>query len=347
MTHFHEFYTAWRAILLLLITNIFLTGCATSRLGKSGQRKISGRTFVIVGASSGFGRGLAEALGQYQANVVIAARRTDLLNEVAAGIESAGGNALVVTMDISNPADVQRLADTAVKVFGSIDVWVNMAGIGAIGPFWNIPPEDQARVIDVNLKGFIYGSFAAIRQFRKQGYGILMNMGSVDSETPLAYQASYSASKAGVRSLSLALSQELRLNGYTGISVVTIEPWAADTPWWRHAANYSGGTPRMAAMDDPQKVVNAMLRASLRPRKEVPVGWKAQSSWFFHRLFPRFTERMSANVAHRYQIETAPPAPATTGSIYKAMEAGRGVQDGVRERMKKEKKERKAHKKNR
>ncbi|MDQ4139654.1 MAG: SDR family NAD(P)-dependent oxidoreductase [Bacteroidota bacterium] len=78
-------------------------GCATSKLGSAGQRKTAGKTFVIVGASSGFGRGVAEQLGTYKANVVLAARRTDLLEEIATKVRAAGRTALVVTTDISKP----------------------------------------------------------------------------------------------------------------------------------------------------------------------------------------------------------------------------------------------------
>ncbi|MFC3199708.1 SDR family NAD(P)-dependent oxidoreductase [Parapedobacter deserti] len=293
-----------------------------------------------MGASSGFGRGVAEQLGEYQANVVLAARRSELLEEIAGRIEAAGGIALVVPMDISNPEDVERVTKAAVSRYGNVDVWINMAGVGAIGRFWDIPLEDQARLVDVNLKGLIYGSHAAITLFRKQGHGTLINMGSVESDSPIAYHAAYAATKAGVLNLGQAINQELRLNGHKNIKVVTIKPWATDTPFWRHAANYSGGTPRMAAMDPPEKVVNAVIRRSLRPRKQAAVGGKAKAAVFFHRLFPHFTERLSANIAHKYQIENAPPAPSTSGSVHDAMEGGTGVDDGVRERMKKEKKQR-------
>lgn len=326
--------------LLSAAASFFLSSCATSKLGKSGQQKVSGKTYVIVGASSGFGRGVAEELGKYKANVVLAARRTNLLEEIAQNIRTSGGTALVVTMDISKPEDVQRLADMAVQQYGTIDVWVNMAGVGAIGRFWDIPHEDQARLIDVNLKGFIYGSQVAIQQFRKQGRGVLINMGSVDSETPHAYQAAYSASKAGIRSMGLAISQELRLNGYKDIKVVTIEPWAVDTPFWRHAANYTGVEQKFAMMDEPDKVVNAVIRKSLRPKKIVPVGWKAKGSSFFANVFPRFNEWLTGNVAHKYQAKMPPATPNTKGSLYTPMESGRGVDDGVDERMKEHKKER-------
>jgi short-subunit dehydrogenase len=327
-----------KLLLLAAISLVIFSSCSTSKLGSHGRKEIEGKTYVIIGASSGFGRGVAEELGRCKANVVVAARRTELLNEIADKIRSSGGQALVVTMDISNPQQVTDLRAAAVKEFGHVDVWINDVGVGAIGRFWEIPIEDQTRIIDVNLKGFVYGSYEAINLFRAQHYGVLINLGSIDSETPLAYQGTYAATKAAVRSLGQSLNQELRLNDYHKIKVVTIEPWAVDTPWWGHAANYSGGTPRMAAMDGPEKVVNAIMRKSIRPRKELPVGWKARASYISHHIFPHFTERFSANVAHKYQIENAPPAPPTKGSIYEPTTTGTGIDDGVRRRMKEEKK---------
>ena len=335
-----KLYFNLNQIILLTAFMLLFTSCATSKLGESGRRKIAGKTYVIVGASSGFGRGVAEELGRCSANVVIAARRTELLEEIAQKIRASGGKALVVTMDISKQEDVARLATEATAQFGKIDVWINMAGVGAIGRFWEIPQEDMARVIDVNLKGFVYGTHAALQQFKKQGYGVLINMGSVDSETPHAYQAVYSATKSGIRSMDLALSQELRLNDLKKIKVVTIEPWAVDTPFWRHAANYTGVEQKFAAMDEPNKVVNAVLRKSVRPKKIVPVGWKAKGSSFFANVLPRVNEWLTGNLAHKYQMKMPPETPKTEGSIYKPMAQGSGVDGGVVEKMKKDKKAR-------
>jgi NAD(P)-dependent dehydrogenase (short-subunit alcohol dehydrogenase family) len=135
--------------------------CSTSELSKSGQRKTAGKTFVIIGASSGFGKGVALQLGQYHANVVLAARRTELLEAVAKQLTAAGGTALVVTTDINKPEDVAKLAAAAVAKYGHIDVWINDVGVGAIGRFWEIPLADHARLIDVNLTGIINGSYTA------------------------------------------------------------------------------------------------------------------------------------------------------------------------------------------
>lgn len=176
---------------------------------------------------------------------------------------------------------VQNIADAAVAEHGRIDVWVNNVGVGAIGFFWNIPIEDHARLVDVNLKGLIYGAHTALSQFRGQGYGTLVNVGSIDSEVPIALQNTYAATKAAVLSLSRSLNEELRLAGEDDIRVGTIMPWAVDTPWWSHAANYPGHEPRMAMMDDPQIVVDAIIKACLDPKEEQPVGVKAKSSKIF------------------------------------------------------------------
>jgi short-subunit dehydrogenase len=337
-----------RRVLLLRIASLvalasMLAGCvSTGPVTRAEGHRIAGRTYVILGASSGFGRGVASELGAHSANVVVAARRTDLLEEVAAETRARGGQALVVTADAANPEDVERLARDAVARFGRIDVWVNIAGVGVIGRFWEIPVADHARTVDVNLKGVIYGSYAALRQFHAQGRGVLVNMGSIEAEIPLAYHASYASTKAGILALDRSLNEELRLSGLTQVKVATVMPWAVDTPFWTHAGNYSGGTPRMALMDDPGIVVNAILRASLYPREEAPVGWKAVGANWAHHLAPDLTERMAADVVQHYQIDTAPPTPNTAGSLYEPMQEGRGVDGGARARMSAEDAARKA-----
>jgi short-subunit dehydrogenase len=335
---------ALAALAIVLLWGFGLQGCATSTaLTRGDPDRIAGRTYVVTGASSGFGRGAAVRLGGLGANVVLAARRTELLEEVASEVRAAGGAALVVTTDVTDPAAVERLADQAVARFGRVDVWINNAGVGAIGLFEDIPVADHSRLVDINLKGVIYGSHAAMRLFRSQGSGELVNVGSVDSEVPLAYQASYSATKAGVLALGRALNEEIRLNHAGSIHVSTVMPWAADTPWWPHAANYSDGTPRMAAMDDPREIVEAIVWVSVHPREELPVGWKAQLSNDMHHIMPDLTERLSGDVAHHWQIDTAPPAPPTHGTLYEPTPQGRDVDGGVRDRMRAENAARRRH----
>jgi NADP-dependent 3-hydroxy acid dehydrogenase YdfG len=150
------------AILLLLS----FAGCVTPFI-RDTAREFAGKTVVIT-PSSGFGRGAAVAFAARGANVVVAARRTQLLEEVAREVRSAGGTPLVVTTDVGKPEQVARLAREAIRRFGRIDVWVNNAGVTVISRFEDAPVQDYSRLVDTNLKGVIYGSYAALRQFRVQ-----------------------------------------------------------------------------------------------------------------------------------------------------------------------------------
>lgn len=296
-----------------LAFGLLLSGCAS--LPPPRAQPFAGKTVVITGASSGFGRGMARAFSQRGANVVLAARRTELIEEAAAEARANGVRALAVTTDVSRPADMDRLAQAAVAEFGKVDVWINNAGVTAIGRLDETPLADHERIIDVNLKGVIYGSRLAVAQFRRQGQGVLINMGSVESRVPLPYQTSYVASKHGVLGLSSALRQELKVKGERNIHVVVVMPWAADTPIWRNAANYTGRESRAPLLDPAQTVVDAVVFAALHPRREVAPGIKAKGALVGHRLTHSGAEAFAAAVYHAVQIEQAPAAPNTAGAV--------------------------------
>ena len=169
-----------------------------------------------------------------------------------------------------------------------------------------------------------------------QGFGTVVNMGSVESEVPLAYHSVYAGSKAAVLSMGRSLNQELRHAGLgRRVRVATVMPYAVDTPIWNHAANYSGRTPRMVLIDDPRIVVDALVWTSLHPREELPVGWKAQGAVTAHRLFPDLVGRVSADV-QRSELLEGLPAPPSSGALHTPMRGTGKVEGGVRERIKRE-----------
>lgn len=298
--------------------------------------ELAGRTVVVTGATSGLGRGTALRLAHSGARVVVAARRGNVLDELVAEIATAGGEAVSVVADVSSFADVQRIARVALERFGGFEIWVNNVGIAALGAFWEVPVEDHARVVEVNLNGYVYGSHVALRHFVERGTGTLVNIGSVESEVPLAYQSTYAATKAAILSLGRSLNEDLRLAGHSdSIAVGTVMPWAIDTPFWQHAANYTGHTARMAAMDDPSIVVDAIVKACVDPRERQPVGWKAHGAALSHRLAPDLTKRVSAGIIDA-ETEKGDSQPPTAGTIYAPSEAGDTVEGGARERMRRE-----------
>ena len=326
-------------LLLILFAALILTACAGAPpLSRAGQPAMAGRTVVITGASSGIGRGTAIAMAARGANVVLAARREAVLQEVAAEARQVsprigGGQALVVPTDVADPAAVARLATAAEQRFGRIDVWINDAGVGALGRFDEIPLADHSRIVDVNLKGVIHGSHEALRRFRQQRHGTLINLGSVDSRIPQTFYASYVATKHAILGLSEALNSELRADGLgRTVRVVTVMPWAVDTPWFDNAANYARTQPVKILPDSPDLVVNAIVHAALRPRDRVAPGLKAKSALVAHRLSPTLTNAVSGAIFTAVQRSSPPdPKAPTSGSLHRGSPAPGAVADPTRE----------------
>ncbi|MGK7376866.1 SDR family NAD(P)-dependent oxidoreductase [Planococcus sp. 1R117A] len=291
-----------------------------------------GMTVVITGASSGIGKGVARQMADEGANVVLAARRTGLIEALA---EELGPRAIAVTTDVSNEQDIAHLFEQALEAFGKIDVWINNAGIGAIGPFTDIPTEDLKRVIEVNVKGTINGSHFALRHFKETGQGILINLGSVTSEIAFPYYTGYSAAKHAVAGLSAALNEEMKLEGFENIHVCNVMPWATDTPWFIHTGNYTGHAAEMKPMDDPQLVIDAIVGLLDNPKESVAVGAKSKASVLSSHLMPGTTESLNAKFVQKV-IEDAPHMEPNSGSLYEPMKAGTEVEGGIRERMKRE-----------
>lgn len=243
-----------------------------------------GKTIVITGASSGLGKEVARQLAKDGANLVLAARRTGLIEALASEL---GPNAIAVTMDVSREADVAWLFEEALISFGKIDVWINNAGVGVIGPFTDIPLEDLARMVEVNVKGTLNGSHFALRHFKELGSGTLINIGSVASDVAYPYFTGYSASKHAVLGFSSALNEEMKLEGYHDIHICSVLPWATDTPWFEHADNYSGRVVGMKPMEDTRDAVEAIIRLIDEPQEVVEIGRKMNSVRLLTSFIPK------------------------------------------------------------
>ena len=163
---------------------------------------IGGKVVVITGASSGLGEAAARRLARDGAKLVLGARRLDRIRALA-GELSLGSDAVVQT-DVTKHEEVKRLVDRAVETYGRIDVLINNAGLMPQSPLERGKIEDWDRMIDVNLKGVLYGIAAALPHTKAQQSGHIINVLSV------AGHAVYSATKTAVRVISEGLRQEVK-----------------------------------------------------------------------------------------------------------------------------------------
>jgi short-subunit dehydrogenase len=230
------------------------------------KQALQGKVAVVTGASSGFGKGAALRLAEEGANLVLAARRGALLEELARECEGLGVKAAVVPTDVSRREEVERLADSALRAFGRIDVWINDAGVGALGRFERTPLDVHERVIRVDLLGTLYGSYFAYRQFLKQKAGILINVASELGTQAAPYYSAYCAAKHGVVGLTGSLRQEIAENQVKGVHALAVLPGAHDTPFFDHAANYTDrALEAPEPLFDPRNVVEAIVRLAIDP----------------------------------------------------------------------------------
>lgn len=171
---------------------------------------ITGKIVVITGASSGLGEATARHLSEQGATVVLGARRSDRINALAKELAGSEGKAIAVQTDVTQCGQVKKLVDAAVEKYGRIDVMINNAGLMPHSPLDRLKIDDWDRMIDVNIKGVLYGIAAALPYMRQQKSGHIINVSSVAGHKVRPASAVYAATKHAVLALSEGLRQEVK-----------------------------------------------------------------------------------------------------------------------------------------
>ncbi len=190
------------------------------------SENIEGKVVVITGASSGLGEATARHLSDQGASVVLGARRVERLQALADELSARGKKALAVATDVADCGQVQKLVDSAIQAHGRIDVMINNAGIMPQAPLDRLKVDEWDRMIDVNIKGVLYGIAAALPHMQRQKSGHFINVSSVAGRKVGPGFTVYAATKHAVRALSEGLRQEVK--SYN-IRTTVISPGAVAT----------------------------------------------------------------------------------------------------------------------
>lgn len=235
------------------------------------MHNIKGKVVAITGASSGMGKAIAIELAKNGAKVILGARRTEQLLQLVEDIKSTGGEAACITTDVKNKADLDRLVHKAVDQYGKLDVMVNNAGISQLSRIDDLDLEGWEEMIDINLKGVLYGMAAAIPVFKMQEAGHIVNIISTAGLKITPMMGVYAGTKNAIRTIAEAFRQE----SDGKIRITGISPGFVKTDFAGSIKNEEMRTVIQKEMDqialDPLAIANAVMYAVSQPN-DVEIG---------------------------------------------------------------------------
>lgn len=242
------------------------------------------KTVLITGASAGVGAQTARSFAKLGANLVLIARNIEALNKIASELEKAT-QVLVIPMNVTDSNKCDKAINEVINKFGSIDVLINNAGFHARGNVIANKPDDLANMVEVNLTAPIYLSSLVLPYMKHKNSGAIVNVGSLAGRTPLQGAATYSATKAGLRAFTYALSDEVR---ETNINIGLVSPGPIDTGFIMDEIDKVEDIVFSQPMSTAQQVTDAIINVASGEAVEVSLpkssGYLTTVSYLFPRL---------------------------------------------------------------
>ncbi len=258
------------------------------------RRDIEDSRSLVTGASSGIGRAIAKELARQGGKVVCVARREDRLEALAKEIEAVGGSVVTVAGDVTDSETRKRGIEAAISHFGGLDVLVNNAGVGAVGPFASSDPERVRRIMEVNFFALVEMTRLALPHLKQGRAPIIVNVSSILGRRGVPHNSEYTASKFAVHGFSESIRAEF---AGSGIDVLVVSPGTTETEFFDNVLESKGGPkwPEHAAVS-ADAVARATVRAIRRGSHEItPYLWgkvlvllNRVSPWFVDKLMERY-----------------------------------------------------------
>ncbi|HEY1202269.1 MAG TPA: SDR family oxidoreductase [Niastella sp.] len=235
------------------------------------KNEIRAKVVAITGASSGIGEAIARVLANQGVRVVLGARRKELLQPLVKSITEQGGDAVYVPVDVTKSKDLVTLVQYAIDKYGKLDAIINNAGIARLSRIDELDVEGWENMIDVNLKGVLYGFAAAIPVFKTQGYGHIINIISTSGLKIVPQQGVYAGTKNAIRTIAEAFRQE----SDGKIRITGISPGVTKSNLTNGITNATMKAAIEKSMEElaisPEAIANAVVYALEQPA-DVEVG---------------------------------------------------------------------------
>lgn len=291
-------------------------------------KPLSEQVVVVFGASSGIGRLTALRLAAKGARVLVAGRNRDGLETLVEQIQQQNGRAAWAVADAADFEQVKSVAAEAARVFGGIDTWVHIAGVGLWSKVEDTTPEEFERVMQVNFHGQLYGVKAALPFLRREGRGALIHVASVEALVAPPYQAAYTASKHALVGFLDSLRVELWAER-TGVQVTAIFPAGIDTPIWDKGRTKLGVKPKpVPLIYKPEVVADLIVYAAEHRRRRLYAGAAGRFFMLGRAWMPSVSDLVVRAVAVKGQKTDDPKPPGAPDNLFHTLAGHNQVRDG-------------------
>ncbi len=288
-------------------------------------RKHRDRVVVVTGASAGVGRAVARAFGQQGAKVGLIARTKEALDDAAREIERAGGEALVLPLDVADAEAVEKAADAVVARWGRIDVWVNDAMVSVFSPVKEMKAEEYRRVTEVDYLGYVHGTKAALKHMLPRDEGHVIQIGSALVYRSIPLQSAYCASKAAIRGFTDSLRCEL-YHDKSHVKLTMVQLPAVNTPQFDVVRSRLPNHPQpVPPIFEPEVIARAVLYVADHPTRELWVGWSAVKAILGQKVIPGLLDRYLGRMGYSAQQTDQPVAPGRKDDVDRPLPGDRGA----------------------
>ena len=257
------------------------------------MRKLENKVVIITGASMGIGEAITRLFAAQGAKLALAARSFDRLENLA---RELGPDVLPIRVDMTDPSAIHEMAHLTAARFGRIDILVNNAAVGMYTAFLDTPPEQIEHLLRTNWLGPMHAIQAVAPYMRKQRTGQIINISSVAGKISIPWMATYCSTKFALHALSYALRMEL---ADENIQVISVCPGRIETPFTNNAFKDAGTMPMRPGGISAERVARAVLRASIKNKREVVVPASNWPYGFLHDLFPSISDAVMVRVLRR------------------------------------------------
>jgi NAD(P)-dependent dehydrogenase (short-subunit alcohol dehydrogenase family) len=280
---------------------------------------------VITGASAGVGRATARAFAKRQAKVGLIARGRDGLEAAKREIEAAGGEALVLPLDVSDHDAVENAAAAVESRFGPIDIWINNAMLSVFSPIMEMQPDEYRRVTDVTYLATVWGTLAALRRMKPRDRGAIVQVGSALAYRGIPLQSAYCAAKHAMQGFHDSLRSEL-IHDHSNVRVVMVQMPALNTPQFRWVKSR---LPRKAQpvgpIFQPEVAAEAIVWAAYSNRREINVGWPTTKAVIGNNIAPGYADWYLARHGYEAQMVDEPEDPNRPNNLWESVPGDHGA----------------------